>query len=125
MHKARDDFFTGPAFAGDQDGGRAFGNLCRQSQGFGHLGIAMDQGVAFFGHGLENGGDQVSLRRQGDKFLRPGFDGVDRTIDIVANAACDDGNTDAFLGHGRNKRCHIKGDIGHDNINAVASPQDI
>ena len=120
-----DNFLACTAFAGDQDRGVAFGDLFCKTQRFGHAGIAMDQCVAFFGDGFKDCGNQVCFGRQGNEFLCTGFDRIDRTVDIVANAACHDRNIDAFTMHGLDQGGDIKGDVGHDKVNAIARAQDV
>ncbi len=81
--------------------------------------------MAFFGNGLEDGGNQVGFGGQGDEFLGTGLDGIDRTIDVIADATRDNRDIDPFTMHGFDQGCNIKGDVSHDKIDPVACAQDI
>ena len=85
----------------------------------------MDQRMAFFGNGFENGGNQVGFGGKGDEFLSTGLNGVYGTIDVISDTTGNNRDIYAFLRYGINKGCDIKGDVGHYNVDTVACPQDI
>ena len=125
VHVTRNDFLTGTAFTRDQDRSRTVGDLICQSQGFRHAGIAMDQGVAFLGHCFEDCSNQIRFGRQGNEFLCARFDGVNRTIDIITDAAGHNRHCDALGTHCVDQGGDIKRDVSHDQINPVARSQDV
>src|SRR6185503_19108424 len=93
---AGENFLTRAAFAGDQDGGFAAGNLVGQAEHRRHGFVFIDQLVGFVGHGRKNSGNQFRLGRQGKIFLGAGADGIHRPAGVGADAAGHDRSADAF-----------------------------
>ena len=109
---AGDHLLTRTAFAGDQDGGVGGRHLVGELQHGLHGRIAHHHRAVVVGHGGENRGDQLGVRRQGNELLGPGADrrgglgrlgadpaGHHRHPDALGLVGCDQGGDVEVIVH--------------------------
>ena len=118
-----DQFLAGPRFAGDQDARVAGRDLIGQPDDIGHRRIAEHDRIAFLGHRLEHGSDQLGIRRQRDELLRARLDGAHRFIGIVADAARHHRNADSLVRQILYQAPDIQLGIGHDHVGTMTRTQ--
>ena len=125
MQSAGNEFLAGAAFAGDQHRRIGRRHLLRDPQHPRHRRVVGDDGVAVFGDGLKDRGDQLRIRRQRNVFLCPGVDRADRGARIVADAAGHDRNVDPLGGQGGAEVGDRQFDVDHDQVGAAAAAQGV
>ena len=117
------NFFAGTRSSGYQNTGVRRCNLIGKFHKGSHGIIAENEGVTFIGNSLNDSGDQISIRRQGNIFLGTRTNGVNSGPGIIIDAAGNNWNVDVLGFQPGNKISNIDGDIDHQQISALAQSQ--
>jgi hypothetical protein len=116
-------FLAGAGLAADQHRGIGAGDLLGAVHGGLHRRIADDHGMRFAGRGFEDRGDQVGVGRQRQELARPGVDGADGGVGIVAGAAGDDRDGHALGRQRGDDGAHVVRDVAQHQVDVRVGPQ--
>src|ERR1051326_2679858 len=123
VNVAREDFFTGSRFAGDQDGSiRRRDLIGHGDDGRGGF-VFENQLMGFVRHGGQYSGNQLRIGRQRHVFLGARADRIDGAARIRADAASDDRRADVLGSKRADQSGNVEADIAHDKIGSAAGTQ--
>jgi hypothetical protein len=120
---ARQHFLAGARFAQDQHRGIGRRNLFGPVYRLVHRGIAHDHRVGLAGGRLQDGGDEVGVRRQRQELAGALADGAGSGFRVVAGAAGDDRHRDALAGQRAHHRAHVVREVTQHDVDASVRAQ--
>ena len=113
---SRQHLLAGPTFAGDEQRGIGACERGRAFHQLDHGRVAVDRRIGRGTRGLEHGGDQVGLGRQGQEILRAGADGAHRGLRIGRATAGDQRAMNALGCHGLEQPGNVEQHVAQDQV---------
>ena len=109
--------------AGEQHGGFGDSHLLGTAHGRLHDSVAHDDGIVFARCRLQDGRDQIRVRRQRQEFARAVAYRLQRRLAVVLGSAGDDGHHDPLARQSTNETTHIMRHIAENHIGPGVAAQ--